>query len=163
VTNSVEVTRTLAPRNGNRVFIAGGELRADDAAAFGDSVLAFLRQFHVRYAIVSVTAIDMQGRFMDAQPADVAFSLAAFAQAERRVVAADHAKFGHSALVHAFGPDAVDLLVTDKAPASALTQVFAAAGLEVSVGAAEPQPERGVPEPNAETGIDAGPAAGSPL
>jgi DeoR family glycerol-3-phosphate regulon repressor len=135
VTNSIEVARVLASRNGNRVFIAGGELRADDGAAFGDSVLAFVRQFHVRYAIVSVTAIDMQGRFMDALPADVAFAQAALAQAERRVVAADHAKFGHSALVHAFGADAVDLLVTDEAPVSALAQVFAAAGVDVAVGA----------------------------
>jgi DeoR family transcriptional regulator, glycerol-3-phosphate regulon repressor len=135
VTNSAEIARTLAPRNGNRVFMAGGELRADDCAAFGPGMLAFLGQFHVRYAVVSVTAIDAQGRFMDAQPDDVAFSLAAFAQAERRVVAADHAKFGHSALVHAFGCDAVDLLITDEAPSAALAQVFAAAEVEVMVGA----------------------------
>jgi DeoR family transcriptional regulator, glycerol-3-phosphate regulon repressor len=134
VTNSAEIARTLAPRHGNRVFIAGGEVRADDAAAFGESALAFLRQFHVRYAIVSVTAIDAQGRFMDAQPDDVAYSLAAFAQAERRVVVADHSKFGHSALVHAFGPDGLDQLITDKAPSAALAQVFAAAELEVSFG-----------------------------
>jgi DeoR family glycerol-3-phosphate regulon repressor len=112
VTNSAEIARTLAPRNDNRVFIAGGELRADDAAA-----------------------VDAQGRFMDAQPDDVSYSLAAFAQAERRVVVADHAKFGHSALVHAFGCDAVDLLITDEAPSPALAQVFAAADLEVSFGA----------------------------
>ncbi|CAH2794671.1 MAG: Transcriptional regulator, DeoR family [uncultured Paraburkholderia sp.] len=135
VTNSLEVARLLAPRNGNRVFIAGGEIRADDAAAIGDSVQAFLRQFHVRHAIVSVTAVDMHGHFMDALPADVAFSLAAFAQAERRVVAADHAKFGHSALLHAFGADGVDLLMTDEAPAPALSQALAAAGVEVLVGA----------------------------
>ncbi|WP_345814593.1 DeoR/GlpR family DNA-binding transcription regulator [Paraburkholderia sp. PREW-6R] len=133
VTNSIEVARVLAPRNGNRVLVAGGELRADDCAAVGETALAFLRQFHVRYAIVSVTAIDLQGRFMDALPADVAFSLAAFAQAEQRVVAADHAKFGHSALVHAFEAGAVNLLVTDEPPAPALAQVFAAAGLDVAV------------------------------
>ena len=134
VTNSAEIARTLAPRNGNRVFIAGGEVRADDAAAFGESTFAFLRQFHVRYAIVSVTAIDAQGHFMDAQPDDVSYSLAAFAQAERRVVVADHSKFGHSALVHAFGSDGLDLLITDEAPSPALAQVFAAAELEVSFG-----------------------------
>jgi DeoR family glycerol-3-phosphate regulon repressor len=134
VTNSIEVARVLASRNGNRVFIAGGELRPDDGAAFGESVLAFLRQFHVRYAIVSVTAIDMHGRFMDALPADVTFAQAAFAQAERRVVAADHAKFGHSALVHAFGPETPNLLVTDAAPVPELARVFADAGVEVLVG-----------------------------
>jgi DeoR family glycerol-3-phosphate regulon repressor len=135
ITNSAEIARALAPRNGNRVFIAGGEVRGDDVTSFGASTLAFMRQFHVRYAIVSVTAIDAQGRFMDAQPDDVSYSLAAFAQAERRVVAADHAKFGHTALVHAFGPDAPDLLITDEAPSPALAQVFAAAELEVSAGA----------------------------
>ena len=137
VTNSTEIAHMLATRNDNRVFITGGELRADDAAAFGESVLAFMRQFYVRYAIVSVTAIDAQGRFMDAQPADVAYSLAAFAQAERRVVVADHAKFGHSALVHAFGAEAVNLLITDEAPSPALAQVLAAAGVEVCYGAPE--------------------------
>jgi DeoR family glycerol-3-phosphate regulon repressor len=50
-------------------------------------------------------------------------------------VVADHAKFGHSALVHAFECDAVDLLITDEAPAPALAQVFAAAEVEVSFGA----------------------------
>ena len=137
VTNSTEIARMLATRNDNRVFITGGELRPDDAAAFGESVLAFMRQFYVRYAIVSVTAIDAQGRFMDAQPADVAYSLAAFAQAERRVVVADHAKFGHSALVHAFGAEAVNLLITDEAPSPALAEVLAAAGVEVCYGAPE--------------------------
>lgn len=134
VTNSAEVARTLAPRHGNRVFLAGGELRADDSAAFGESTLAFLRQFHVRHAIVSVTAVDAFGRFMDAQPADVAYSHVAFAQAERRVVAADHSKFGRSALVHAFGADGVDLLLTDEAPTAELAEVFATAGLEVAIG-----------------------------
>ncbi|WP_179404567.1 DeoR/GlpR family DNA-binding transcription regulator [Burkholderia guangdongensis] len=131
VTNSAEIARILAPCSDNRVFLAGGELRPDDSASVGESALAFIRQFHVRFAIVSVTAIDADGRFMDSLPADVAYSLAAFAQAEQRIVAADHAKFGHSALVHAFGADAFDLLITDQAPTPALGQIFAAAGLDV--------------------------------
>lgn len=131
VTNSAEVARLLAPRNENRVLMAGGELRADDVAAVGDSALAFFRQFHVRHAVVSVTAIDAKGRFMDAQPADAALAQVAFSQAEHRIVAADHTKFGHSALVHVFGADNVDTLVTDAAPATGLAKVLAGAGVEV--------------------------------
>ncbi|MFM0022097.1 DeoR/GlpR family DNA-binding transcription regulator [Paraburkholderia azotifigens] len=131
VTNSAEVARLLAPRNENRVLMAGGELRADDASAVGESALAFFRQFHVRHAIVSVTAIDAKGRFMDAQPADAALARAAFSQAERRIVAADHTKFGHSALVHVFGADGLDTLVTDAAPATGLSRVLAGAGVDV--------------------------------
>jgi DeoR family glycerol-3-phosphate regulon repressor len=42
---------------------------------------------------------------------------------------------GEACVDDEFGADAVDLLVTDEAPAPALAQVFAAAGLEVRVGA----------------------------
>ena len=35
MTNSVDIAHGLATRNGNRVFMAGGELRADDGAALG--------------------------------------------------------------------------------------------------------------------------------
>ncbi|MEP9328232.1 DeoR/GlpR family DNA-binding transcription regulator [Paraburkholderia phymatum] len=131
VTNSAEVARLLSPRNGNRVLMAGGELRADDASAVGDSALAFFRQFHVRHAIVSVTAIDAKARFMDAHPADAAIAQAAFAQAERRIVAADHTKFGHSALVHVFGAQGLDTLVTDIEPATGLSKVLTHAGVEI--------------------------------
>ncbi|CAG4888734.1 Glycerol-3-phosphate regulon repressor [Paraburkholderia saeva] len=145
VTNSAEIARTLAPRNENRVFMTGGELRPDDSSAFGENVLTFMRQFHVRYAIVSVTAIDDHGHFMDSLPWDAAFAQAAFAQAEQRIVAADHAKFGHSALVRVFSPEEVDLLVTDQAvppePAKALTS----AGLKVMVGASRRSQESATP------------------
>lgn len=134
VTNSAEIARTLAPRNENRVFMTGGELRPDDASAFGENVLTFMRQFHVRYAIVSVTAIDNHGHFMDSLPWDAAFAQAAFAQAEQRVVAADHAKFGHSALVRAFSPEEIDLLVTDEPLPPEPAEAFSAAGLKVRVG-----------------------------
>lgn len=136
VTNSAEVARLLAPRNGNRVLMAGGELRPDDASAVGESALAFIRQFHVRYAIVSVTAIDSKGRFMDALPADAALAQAMFGQAEQRIVAADHAKLGHSALVHVCGPDGVNRLVTNGVPAVGLSKVLKAAGVDVICAAA---------------------------
>ncbi|MGF6757068.1 DeoR/GlpR family DNA-binding transcription regulator [Paraburkholderia sp. GAS42] len=143
VTNSAEIARTLAPRNENRVFMTGGELRPDDASAFGENVLTFIRQFHVRYAIVSVTAIDNHGRLMDSLPWDAAFAQAAFAQAEQRVVAADHAKFGHSALVRAFNPDELDLLVTDAALPPEPAEAFSAAGLKVLTGAPPANVESG--------------------
>ena len=42
VTNSIEIARTLASRNGNRTYVTGGELRPDDAAALvrGQSILS---------------------------------------------------------------------------------------------------------------------------
>ncbi|MDP2734338.1 MAG: DeoR/GlpR family DNA-binding transcription regulator, partial [Hoeflea sp.] len=37
VTNSSDIARTLATVNGNKVYMAGGELRSDSGAAFGVS------------------------------------------------------------------------------------------------------------------------------
>jgi DeoR family glycerol-3-phosphate regulon repressor len=131
ITNSAAIAGLLAQHNGNRVFMAGGELCADDAAALGEPVLAYIRQFHVRYAIVSVTAVDGAGRFMDAQPWDVEFTRAAFGQAQQRVVVAVHAKFEHNALVRAMNADEIDMLVTDEPLNAHFARIFAAAGVAV--------------------------------
>src|SRR3546814_4765878 len=64
VTNSVAVAQMLATRNNNRVFMAGGELRAHDAGAFGSEAVGFVRQFSVQYAILSAAAIDAETGFM---------------------------------------------------------------------------------------------------
>src|SRR3546814_16054741 len=47
VTNSLAVAQMLATRNNNRVFMAGGELRAHDAGPFGPEAIPFVRQFSV--------------------------------------------------------------------------------------------------------------------
>ena len=58
VTNSSDIARTLATVNGNRVFMAGGELRSDSGAAFGVSAIEFVSRFSVTHAVISVGAID---------------------------------------------------------------------------------------------------------
>ncbi|MGL4296446.1 MAG: DeoR/GlpR family DNA-binding transcription regulator, partial [Aestuariivirga sp.] len=42
VTNSSDIARTLATVNGNRVYMAGGELNGDNGAAFGASAVQFV-------------------------------------------------------------------------------------------------------------------------
>ena len=50
ITNSSDIARTLATVNGNKVYMAGGELRGDNGAAFGPSAISFIRKFRVRQA-----------------------------------------------------------------------------------------------------------------
>ena len=45
VTNSSDIARTLATVNGNRVYMAGGELNGSNGAAFGPSAIAFAASF----------------------------------------------------------------------------------------------------------------------
>ncbi|MFV2003095.1 MAG: DeoR/GlpR family DNA-binding transcription regulator [Paracoccaceae bacterium] len=116
VTNSVAVANTLATRNNNRVFQAGGELRAHDGGAFGLDAINFIRRFNVQYAILSVGAINAEVGFMlhDIQEADL--SREAATRAQTRLIVADADKFGRRAPIAVEDASVFDILVTDKEP-----------------------------------------------
>lgn len=133
VTNSVAVAHTLATRNGNRVFLAGGELRSHDAGAFGREALAFVRQFSVQYAVLSAAAIDAETGFMLFDLQEAEFSREIMARATQTVVAADATKFGRRAPIRVAGADEIDLLVTDAAPPAEIADSLAAASVRVVV------------------------------
>jgi DeoR family glycerol-3-phosphate regulon repressor len=137
VTNSVDIARTLATRNGNRVFMAGGELRADDGAALGPTATEYIAQFHVRVAILSAGAVDAEEGLMDYDPAEAAFSRVVIAQAERTIVVADHSKFGRRGLVGVCRLEAIDLLITDQPPPPEFVDRLSAAGVTLRVPEAD--------------------------
>jgi DeoR family transcriptional regulator, glycerol-3-phosphate regulon repressor len=127
VTNSADIARTLATRDGNRVYMAGGELRADDGAALGPTAIDFVAQFHVRTAILSTGAIDVDRGLMDYDLAEAAFSRVVVSRAERTIVVAGHSEFGRRGLVGVCPPESADLLITDRRPPADLAERFAAA------------------------------------
>ncbi|KAA3625174.1 MAG: DeoR/GlpR transcriptional regulator [Proteobacteria bacterium] len=131
VTNCTEIARTLAPVGGNRVHIAGGELRADDSAVFGPSSIEFVRQFQVRYAILSIGAITENGEFMDFHLEEAEFSRAVIAQAQCAMVVADHSKFGSRAFVRICNADQIDVLVCDRRPNPPLAARLEEAGISI--------------------------------
>ena len=121
VTNSVVVAHKLATRNDNRVFMAGGELRAHDGGAFGADALAFVNRFRVEYAILSAAAINARNGFMLYDLEEAEFSRTIMSRASRRIIAADASKFGRSAPISVGNPEDVDVLVTDAPPPTPLT------------------------------------------
>ncbi len=131
VTNSAEIARRLASRNGNRVFMAGGELSGDDAAAFGPSSLEFLRQFEVRYAIISVAGISARGDLVDFHLFEAEFTRAAMSQAQATWVIADETKFGREAPVRVCQLGEVDTLFCDSGLPPGVVRRCAEAGVEV--------------------------------
>lgn len=128
VTNSAEIATRLVRRNGNRVFLAGGELHPDDAAVFGPAALDFIRQFRVRYALLSVAGITAAGDLMDFHLFEAEFTRVAMAQAEERWVIADHTKFGRMAPVRVGGLADIDLIISDAPPPADLAEAIAGAG-----------------------------------
>ena len=131
VTNSTQIAGILAAGTDNKVFMAGGELRSHDAAAFGSETVDFVRRFQVRYAILSIGAVHAEHGFMDHYHCEAEFSRVAMARSERCIVAADSAKFGGSAMVQVCPLDQVDLLVTDALPGLGLLQNLEAGDVEI--------------------------------
>jgi DeoR family glycerol-3-phosphate regulon repressor len=133
VTNSIEVARVLANQNGNRVYMAGGEVRADDGATFGDSVNQFASGFRVDTAILSISAISEADGFMDSELWEADYSRVVIGQASKVIVVADHSKFERRALVKVCDFDQIDVLITSAPPPAATQAKLDAAGVEVVI------------------------------
>ena len=133
VTNSTRIAGILAAGTDNKVFMAGGELRSQDAAAFGSETVDFVRRFRVRHAILSMGAVSATQGFTYHYLCEAEFSRAAMAQAERRTVVADSSKFDRVALAQLCPLDGVDVLVTDAYPRPDLARALDAAGVDIEV------------------------------
>ncbi len=133
ITNCTDIARTLAKRGRNRVLLAGGELRGDDGAVFGASALAYVGQFRVRTAILSIGAIHLQDGFMDFHPEEAEFSQALIARANQTIVVADRSKFGRQAPVQVCDFSSVSLMISDQAPPPAYRERLAEAGVRLLV------------------------------
>jgi len=137
ITNSADIACRLAPRGGNRVFMAGGELNSDDIATFGAPAVAFLRQFQVRYAILSVAGISGRGELVNFHLYEAEFANAAIEQADECWVVADQTKFGREAPVKVCDLKQVDVVYTDAKPSNDFRRRCAQAGVRIKIAAGE--------------------------
>jgi DeoR family glycerol-3-phosphate regulon repressor len=136
VTNSSDIARTLATVNGNKVYMAGGELRSDSGAAFGVSAIEFISRFSVDHAVISVGAVDAEG-LMDYDLEESEFARTVLARGSRRLAVTDHSKFGRRGLVRICTFDAVSALVTDLLPPADIADALAASGALLDVARAD--------------------------
>jgi DeoR family glycerol-3-phosphate regulon repressor len=131
ITPSADIACRLATRNGNQVFLAGGEVYSDDLSVFGPGVVPFLRQFRVRYAILSVAGISLRGELRNFRLSEAEFANAAMAQADESWVVTDSSKFGRDAPVQVTDLRNIDRLFTDRAPPKAIAQHCAGSKLKI--------------------------------
>lgn len=145
VTNSVAVAHSLAARNGNRVFMPGGELRAHDGGVFGLETLDFVARFQTDFAILSTAAIDPAHGFSLFDLDEARFSHAIMDRATTRLMAADSSKFGRRAPIALARPERIDLLVTDALPPAELAERLSRWEIEVLVAHPAPSLPRAEP------------------
>jgi DeoR family glycerol-3-phosphate regulon repressor len=133
VTNSTEVARVLSQTDGSRVFLAGGEIRSDDAAVFGPQTATFVAQFVARTAILSIGGIDPLHGLTDYHVGEAEFSRAVIPQVDRVIVVADSTKFQRRGFARVCGFEEIDMLITDVTPPADAAARLAEAGVTVVV------------------------------
>lgn len=132
VTNSSDIARTLATLNDNKVYMAGGELRSDNGAAFGSTAIDFVSRFSVTHAIISTGAVNAEG-MMDYDLEEAEFARTVLMRGRRTLVVTDHSKFGREGLVRVSGFDAITELATDRPPPGDIAEAIEAAGARLVV------------------------------
>ena len=136
VTNSSDIARTLATVNGNKVYMAGGELRSDLGAAVGVSAIDFISHFSVSHAVISIGAVDVVAGLTDYDLEEAEFARMVLSRGQRSLVITDHTKFGRQGLVRVCGFDGFSELATDQAPPRDIAVALSQAGARLSIAAA---------------------------
>jgi DeoR family glycerol-3-phosphate regulon repressor len=133
VTNSAFVAHTLASRNNNRVFLAGGELRPHDGGAFGAEAIDLIQRLSVQFAILSVGAINAEAGFMlhDLQEANL--SEIAAQNAQIRIAVADCGKFNKRAPVSLKNKIQFNVLYTDAQPPEPIIDMLSSHDIDLVV------------------------------
>ena len=127
VTNSAYIANMLSMVDGNRVFMAGTQLRNHDGAAFDKAAFDVIASMSVEYAVLSASAAHPEMGFLgyDQSELDIAREMIGISQ--HTIMAIDHSKFrleGPMPPVRLppMRPD--DLIVCDKTLGAEYSDVF---------------------------------------
>lgn len=115
VTNALGVAAELGGRNGNRLYLAGGELDDRYRAFFDATARAYLAQFRPGMAIVSTESVAPGAGFTDYHIGEGELCRQMIGQSRRVTMAVDASKFDRTSVVAVASFADVDRIVTDRA------------------------------------------------
>ncbi|KLN60624.1 hypothetical protein WH96_08930 [Kiloniella spongiae] len=131
VTNSASIANILVSRNGNRVFLAGGELREHDAGAFGPEALEFVGRFELDHAILSASAVHCEKGFMVNHLCEAVFSQTLISHSQQSIMVLDHSKFDKMAPVKQCDFSQISQFVSDSTPLNPLLEAIKLGGCDL--------------------------------
>lgn len=124
ITNGLEVARELSGRNGNHVYLAGGEVFESTMSSLGAATLEFIGQFAFDIAIISASALNAEHGLCDAQLAEAEIGRVMARKARHVIAIVDSSKFDQQAHVNVCGIEEVDVLVTDAQPSKSIEKLL---------------------------------------
>jgi DeoR family glycerol-3-phosphate regulon repressor len=134
ITNSTLVANELwtAPFR-SEVYLLGGRYFGDGYELLGPLVVEQIQRVHADHAVLTIGAIDPNGKFMDFNADEAYIARAMIASARRVTVLADSSKLSQYALFQVCDASQIHRLVTDRPPELAAGNALGAAGVEVII------------------------------
>lgn len=137
VTNSLEVLVELSRCPQISLLSLGGSYRPEAGSFIGPAAEEALKGYQIETCFVGATGISEGGMFSSQNTIETALKRAVLAASKRRIILADHTKYGVSAFSIFAKPENIDILITDSAFKG--TERLRALGIEVIPS----PPERG--------------------
>jgi DeoR/GlpR family transcriptional regulator of sugar metabolism len=130
-TNSLRIAM-LFGRERREVYLPGGEVRGDEMSICGPTAISQFEQLWFDIAFIGASGLTPTG-FFDYSLADSELKRVYLRRSSRKVLLCDAAKFNHLSLVQVASLEAIDMLITDAAPAGALADGLAAAHIDIRI------------------------------
>lgn len=135
VTNSAFVASTLAIIPGNKVSMAGTQLRDHDGAAFDRSAFEVIERMRVDFVLLSASMVDAEAGFLVHEQCEVDIANAMMKNAKRAIMAVDHSKFETQDRRPALRQPELkpgDIVITDRAPPPAFADLLQGLDLRIA-------------------------------
>ncbi len=135
VTNSAFVASSLSLIEGNKVFMAGTQLRSHDGAAFDRAAFDVIASLQVNYAVLSASLVHPQRGFLVQEQCELDISKAMMAVADSVIMAVDQSKFeGNSAALALPQLRESDFLIVDRQPPKDFDRLLDGLTLRIAQG-----------------------------
>lgn len=133
VTNNIHVASILSVNEGFQVIIAAGEVRHSDGGIVGEATCDFIGQFNMDIGIIGISGIGADGSLLDFDFREVKVAQAIIENSSKVILAADHSKFGRSAMVKQASISQIDALVTDQPVPDDVHSIIVEHGIDVFI------------------------------
>jgi DeoR/GlpR family transcriptional regulator of sugar metabolism len=132
-THSLRVANALLGSSTVRLMLTGGIVRPNEQTLVGPGALELFRSFRFDTFLMTASGAHATHGLTEWNPEDAEVKRAALAAAERRVVAVDASKFGHTAFARVASWQDVDACVTDEEPPADVLERLTSCGVELHV------------------------------
>jgi DeoR family glycerol-3-phosphate regulon repressor len=133
LTNNMNVANIPVENPACEIIVVGGLLRRSDGGLVGTVTTQAIQQFKFDLAVISCSALDVDGEILDYDIQEVGVSQTILRQARRSFLVADHSKFQRRAPARIGSLAQIDRFYTDAPPPASLLEACRSWGTEVVI------------------------------